>query len=1095
VETNRSKLYTHPKISLYNFARPAVRAKEVPMSSFLSSRLLLSICLAGSVSASLCATAQVTASPKKDPSQEAVVFDRFYNRVRYEDDGTGIQETTAVIRVQSQAGVQAFGQLVIGYSSATEKLEVDYVRVRKANGQVVETPVANAQDFAPDVLRQTPTYSDSRQRHVSVANLQAGDTLEYHTVTHITTPLAQREFWYEHSFLKDVVVHEEKLEINVPKSRDVKLKSPDRKYETGDSGDRRIYTWTIRDSYPDRKHESDIEEIEPDYAPDVQLSTFVDWQHVAQWYAKLQGERVVVDENVRSKAAELTRGATTPLERTRRLYDYVARNVRYVSLSFGVGRLQPHAAPEVLQNGFGDCKDKHTLLQALLRAQGIQSYPVLISSYRELDSDIPSPAQFNHEITAVDLGSDLTWLDTTAEVAPYGLIMYQLRNKQALLAADGHLGSLHRTPANSPVKNEFSIKLDGKFTQTGTFDSAVEIAAQGDSDVPLRAAFRNLSQAEWTDVLKRISSMWGLEGEVSDVHLDSVEDTSKPFHLVYHYHKDNYFSVPNSGVSFRILPPMRVRHVLPFDPKKPMKPLNVGPAAEQVYRARIQFPSNYTIQLAPRAEMSRDYGNYSVSYDLNKNVLEAERRVFLKVNELPASRRSDYESFENATGNEVQQVLTATIRPASARAMAEAAKVTGTPEELRKAGIAAMERQDFSAAADLLKRSLDADPSQKDAWSDLARTYASLGEHDEAIGAYRKQIEVDAFNKSANQGLALELQQTGRFEEAVAAYRRQLEITPFNKLTHKSLGSLLAEHSQDAEATKELEAADSLPPDDPQVKVALARLYAKAGETTKSEALLKSVTGASSGAGADIYASALRDDIDPNQTWQEARKTLDDIGDQFDSGEFDHPGPSAFHAMDLVALAWARTGWAKFLQGDYLEALGFLQSSWLLGQSGTVQNRVARVLEKEGQTQGARHALALACAAGGADGARSRDGLAKLAGAEADKLIADATAELVKMRTIKLAGLLPSGTAQFALIFEASSKPQRVEWLEGAPEMRKIADLLREKEYPVRFPEISSVKIVRKASVTCESSGCTLVLQPLEGLQGDAPGLANVRTK
>ena len=99
---------------------------------------------------------------------------------------------------------------------------------------------------------------------------------------------------------------------------------------------------------------------------------------------------MVIDDDVRKKAAELTRGATTLVEKTRRLYDYVARNIRYVSLSFGVGRLQPHAAPEVLKNGYGDCKDKHTLLQALLKAEGIQSYPVLISSYRELDPDVPS---------------------------------------------------------------------------------------------------------------------------------------------------------------------------------------------------------------------------------------------------------------------------------------------------------------------------------------------------------------------------------------------------------------------------------------------------------------------------------------------------------------------------------------------------------------------------------------------------------------------------------------------------------------------------------------------------------------------------------
>ena len=45
-------------------------------------------------------------------------------RVRYENDGTGLQEKTAAILIQSQAGIEQYGQLVFGYSSATEKLEV-----------------------------------------------------------------------------------------------------------------------------------------------------------------------------------------------------------------------------------------------------------------------------------------------------------------------------------------------------------------------------------------------------------------------------------------------------------------------------------------------------------------------------------------------------------------------------------------------------------------------------------------------------------------------------------------------------------------------------------------------------------------------------------------------------------------------------------------------------------------------------------------------------------------------------------------------------------------------------------------------------------
>src|SRR6266403_3873763 len=405
-------------------------------------------------------------------SEEAAVFDRILNHVHFENDGTEVTETEAVVRIQSQAGVEEFGQLVFGYSSATEKLEVEYVRVRKPDGQVVLTPESTAQDFAPDVLKEAPMYSDYRQRHISVAALQPGDTLEYRTVIRILTPLAAGNFWYEYTFPKGVVVNEDRLEIDIPKSREVKLKTPTRKPEIREAGERRIYTWLVKDIQPDRDKDKEKDEDE-ETGPDVQLTTFTDWKQIAQWYAKLQGERMTVDDSVRKKAQEITKGADTPTEKARRLYDFVARNVRYVSISLGVGRYQPHAAADVLQNGYGDCKDKHTLFSALLRAEGIQSYPVMIHSTRKLDVDVPSPAQFDHVITAARLGTGtgLTWLDTTPEVAPYGLILYQLRNKQAVVASEDSEGGLQRTPADWPVKTFMHFTLDGKLSEFGALDA------------------------------------------------------------------------------------------------------------------------------------------------------------------------------------------------------------------------------------------------------------------------------------------------------------------------------------------------------------------------------------------------------------------------------------------------------------------------------------------------------------------------------------------------------------------------------------------------------------------------------------------------
>ena len=1036
------------------------------------------------------APAQVSSAKKTDRAQEAAVFDRILNHVRFEADGTGVEETEAVVRIQSQAGVEDFGQLVFGYSSATEKLDIEYVRVRKPDGTVVETPKDTAQDFAPDVLKEAPMYSDYRQRHVSVAGLRPGDTLEYRTVTRIVSPLAANNFWYQHTFPKGVFVDEDRLEIDVPKAREVKLKTPRRAPEVKESGDRRVYSWVVKGIEPE--HDKDQEEDEDEEAgPDVQLTTFTDWKQIAQWYATLQGERVTVDEAVRKKADELVKGASTPEQKARRLYNFVALDIRYVSISLGVGRYQPHAATEVMQSGYGDCKDKHTLLAAMLKAEGIQSYPVLIHSSRKLEEDIPSPDQFDHVITLARVGSTLTWLDSTQEVTPYGLLLYQLRNKQAVVAAGDAEGGLRRTPADAPVKSFLHFALTGKFSEFGALDATLEVTAQGDRDWSMRGGFRRVPQARWEDFARILSAGWGLPGEVDKVELDPLEDTSKPFHLKYHLKQDRYFVVPSATVDFRPIPPLGLPPARAGSKKT--DPIDIGPAGDLDYKVRLEFPANYTVHTPLAVKMSRDYGDYMSSYTLSvsatkQSVLEGERKMTLKLNELPASRRADYESFRNVTLSNEDQLLSCTILAPSGKAP-EAAKIEGTPAELHRAGVKAIESKDYRGAADLLKRAVDGDAKVKDGWYDLGRAYAAGNRHDDAIAAFRRQLELDANHKHANGDLAGELEQTGKNDEAIAAYRRQLEIAPFEKETLKNFGLLLARVGKDADARTQLEAAAAIPPDDPETKLALAQVYGRLGESAKAADLMKGLTGSSAstpggGAGADIFADALKSDIDPTQTENAAQQVMYDIGGQFDSGEFDRLPPSAFSAMKLVALAWARMGWAKYLRGENLAAMQFLNSAWLLSGSGTVANRLGQVYEKQGQAEKARHLYALAVAAGGANVADSRERLAKVAGdaGAASKAVSDAAAELAQSRTVKLElkGVVKNAAAKFNLVFDSSPQPERAEFVEGDESLRSAGDQLREKEFPVRFPDASSIKIVRRGEIKCEGSGCAVELQSIE---------------
>jgi hypothetical protein len=160
----------------------------------------------------------------------------------------------------------------------------------------------------------------------------------------------------------------------------------------------------------------------------------------------------------------------------------------------------------------------------------------------------------------------------------------------------------------------------------------------------------------------------------------------------------------------------------------------------------------------------------------------------------------------------------------------------------------------------------------------------------------------------------------------------------------------------------------------------------------------------------------------------------------------------------------------------------FLNSAWLLSQSGTVANRLGQVLEKQGQRDKARHMYALAVAAGGKDVLDSRARLGKLADAgAAEKEFAQAAGELVQARTVKLGAITTkTASARFNLVFDSSPRPERAEFVDGDESLRAAGEQLREKDFPVKFPDVSSVKIVRRGVVSCSASGCSAELVPIE---------------
>ena len=624
-------------------------------------------------------TETVSASKPPDLSKEALVFDQYRTRIHMDADGTGTRETTARIRILADAGVKAMAILPFTYSVSFQQLDIAYVRVRKPDGSVVETPDYNVQDMPADVSREAPMYSDIHQKHVAVRGLGVGDTLEYQVTLRILKPEVPGQFWFEYSFEKNVIVLDEQLDLDVAADKTIIVASAETKPTTSAADGRKLYHWAASNlTHPDAavapkslKH----------WKPSVQVTTFTSWEQVGAWYESLQRNSLAVTPAIQNHADTITRGLTSQDAKLRALSNDVALHVHYVGLNFGIGRYQPHPADDVLANEYGDCKDKHTLLAALLKAAGIDAWPVLISSQRDLDPAVPSPAQFDHVITVVPIGSSLTWIDSTAEVAPIGTLMPNLRDKQALAIPTSKSAFLERTPANPPSPGSIRVDVDAQLSDRGLLKGHITQTTSGDAEMFLRLALRRTPQSQWKQFVEAIVHLQGYGGDTSNSQISDVEQIGRPLVISFDYTRDKYYQWDDSRATHWISPP------LPFmggelppgtKEKKPADSPALGSIGKTVYHADLRLPSGWTITLPKDVDINEDWLEYRAVYSFRNGVFSAERTLAVRKPEIPLDQWERYLAFRRGMFEDWSRE--ALIRPALGAPPPEPASAAAFPQ-------------------------------------------------------------------------------------------------------------------------------------------------------------------------------------------------------------------------------------------------------------------------------------------------------------------------------------------------------------------------------------------------------------------------------
>ena len=1059
---------------------------------------VLLLALLGSPGGSVAQSASAAKSPEgssatSDYSKQAVVVEALRVAARFESDGRATQQFTTRIRVQSEAGVLRLGLLSFGYNTAFERINIAYLRVIKPDGTTIAAAADSIQDLPSEIQRFAPEYTDFRQKNVNVPSLRPGDLLEYSVTTETLTPMVPGQFSAAYSFERSSIVLDEEIELNLPADRKVKLKfSPETQPQLRDDPGRKIYLWHHSNTTLLDDTQDEAEEAKP---ADIQVSTFQEWSEVARWYGELQRPQVTISDAIKSKAADLTAGMKTEDERIAAIYNYVATNIRYVSISLGIGRFQPHDATSVLRNQYGDCKDKHTLLTALLAAAGVKAEPVLINTAAKMDPDVPSPFQFNHLITAIVRGDSYLYADTTTEVAPLGYLFDMLRNKQALLVSD--LGAkLIRTPATLPVENFERIEVDAHIDESGDMRADVTATARGDSELLWRAALRRTPEAQWPQLLKLTLATVGLEGDIADVSASNLADTRKPVEAKCHLAKKDYV---NWGARIKALDlPIAKLNLRPAATPEQKK----GPIKQQDHyvaerRLQIAVPAGVRLDLLVSSSQKEDFAEFEAKYELDKNnVFHAERVYRMKLSEIPRSRYKDFNRLYNDVDVDESQTAHFELSEKFAASVeqslkeAETSSTGKTADELFVDANKALVSARYDEAQDLLEKVTLQDPKNADAFVLLGRLYYQRWPSDKhfaekAVEAYRSAVSINPRHQTAWLQMGMALFILGKYNEAAEAFRKQLEITPLQKGIYGLLGSCLMNAHHPAEAIPVLEKGVAESPNDSYYSVTLAQAYVQTGELDKAMLTLEALLKIKPGALTRMRAAGMLAEEGASLDWaeQQIQQVLNSAYDSLQAVRPEFIGESDVRRTWKIAEMWDTAGWVYFRRGEMEKAHKYLEASWSWQPSTVAGDRLAQLYSKEGKTDDALRIWAQALSIATADHPEVRLRFERAAGDHgvAEEMIRSHHLDDQQMRTIGIPNPSKlSGSAEMYVLIGPGPNIENVSIAEGDEKLMKFATELKKAKIELTFPDKRAIHLVRSGVLSCTSSEskCVFIFKP-----------------
>lgn len=460
---------------------------------------------------------------------------------RFNADGTMHYERRSIYRIDNQAGVDNWSEAAMQWEPWYEKPSEIKARVLRPDGTFAELDPKTITD-APINGDENDTYSSAHVRRAPLPGAAIGALVEKVQIVDQKRPYFAAGMAYRYRFGNNIPSAREIVTVEVPEGstfHDAVLNLPgqiavNRREEHTDGIHRILYS---RTSLAPADHASDIQlnTVSPLYSA-IEFGTGKSWKVVADEYAKMAEPQIVV-EDVRSElpANLAVDTAEHRMDAIRTIVQQLHNSIRYTGVEFNEAAITPQRPSEVMKRHYGDCKDKASMLVAMLRAAGIPAHLALLNAGDNIDIN-PETAglgRFNHAIVYVpDAGNKKTlWIDATAEYSTVGTLPYGDQGRRALVIAPTTTALLtipEATSADSIVRETRTYVM----TEAGPASAVEESLTTGHMDATYRSLYGGLDTKKIKDDLENYAKNQYLAKSLTKLEHTDGHDLLHPFSLV-----------------------------------------------------------------------------------------------------------------------------------------------------------------------------------------------------------------------------------------------------------------------------------------------------------------------------------------------------------------------------------------------------------------------------------------------------------------------------------------------------------------------------------------------------------------------------------